>query len=239
MNKTAAVLYSGGKDSTYTIQRLRERGFRVVCLITITSENPDSYMFHTASIGITDLASKALDLPLIRGQTRGEKESELVDMKSSVVEARRQFHFDVLGCGGLASLYQKTRIEKIARECGLESEAPLWELDQFAYLDTLLSNNYRFILTSVSAEGLGKEWLGREIDQSAAEELKSLSKKNRFNAALEGGEGESLVLDCPLYQKSRIKITHSSVTWKGFRGVLNIEEVELEPKHNSDSGPQV
>ena len=53
--KSVAVLYSGGKDSTFAIDLLRRDGFQVSCLITLFSENPDSYMLHTANLNLVEL----------------------------------------------------------------------------------------------------------------------------------------------------------------------------------------
>jgi diphthine-ammonia ligase len=45
-----AVLFSGGKDSTYATYLAKKEGYTISCLISIISENPESYMFHTPSI---------------------------------------------------------------------------------------------------------------------------------------------------------------------------------------------
>ncbi|MCL4517900.1 MAG: diphthine--ammonia ligase [Thaumarchaeota archaeon] len=230
MGVSAAVLYSGGKDSTFTVQKLRERGFEVVCLVTVFSENPDSYMLHTSNIEMTDLASRALEIPLLVGHTKGHKEEELEDMRTAILKAKEEFHFEVLGCGGLASNYQKSRIDILAEECDLVSEAPLWGIDQISYLRTLISQKYSFIMTSVSAEGLDASWLGRIIDEKALAELELLSIKYGFNVALEGGEGETLVLDCPIYPRNRIKIVQSHVQWEKGRGILKIADAKLVSK---------
>jgi diphthine-ammonia ligase len=70
------VLFSGGKDSCYALFKAGKE-HEIVCLITMASDNPDSYMFHTPNIEMTKLQSEALDIPLISGRTKGEKEEEL------------------------------------------------------------------------------------------------------------------------------------------------------------------
>ncbi|MGI0092336.1 MAG: diphthine--ammonia ligase [Nitrososphaerales archaeon] len=228
--KDAAVLFSGGKDSTYTIDRLSAQGYRISCLVTLFSKNRDSYMLHTASIQLAELCSKALEIPIVIGYTNGNKEEELEDIADVVRSARAKYEFDALGCGGIASNYQKVRIEKIATELGLKAEAPLWGIDQGEYVQNLIESGYRFILTSVSAAGLDAGWLGKEIDQDSARALIELSSKFRFNAALEGGEGETLVLDCPIFPRNRIRIVGSRKIWNGYQGRLEIMKAELERK---------
>ena len=67
------VLYSGGKDSTYALDLADRDENKVVCLISIKSENKDSYMFHTPNIDITSLQSKSLDIPLIKKNDKRKK----------------------------------------------------------------------------------------------------------------------------------------------------------------------
>jgi diphthine-ammonia ligase len=228
--QSAAVLFSGGKDSTYAISELRKRGYVVACLITLVSENADSYMLHTANIRWAELAAQALELPLVLGKTKGEKELELQDIEDAVDRAKKKFDFQMLASGGIASEYQKSRLAQIARATKLTSVNPLWGIDQKEYLLRIVRDGFRFILTSVSTYGLDEQWLGREINSGSAEELVRLSEKFHFNASLEGGEGETLVLDCPLYRRNRIEIVSSYKTWDGFRGKLEIQKVELIPK---------
>ncbi|MEM4243462.1 MAG: TIGR00289 family protein, partial [Candidatus Bathyarchaeia archaeon] len=72
------VLFSGGKDSALALHKAAESA-EIVCLITLVSENKESFMFHTPNIAITALQAEALGLPLIRKVTKGEPEKELKD----------------------------------------------------------------------------------------------------------------------------------------------------------------
>ena len=54
-----------------------------------------------------------------------------------------------------------------------------------------MKNNFRFIIVSVSADGLDDSWLGKEIDKRNLEKLEKFSKKFGFNLNFEGGEGRN------------------------------------------------
>ena len=69
------VLFSGGKDSTLALHKTAEKE-QVTCLITLRSKNPESYMFHTPNISLTELQAQALGAPLITKETYGKKEEE-------------------------------------------------------------------------------------------------------------------------------------------------------------------
>ena len=77
----AAVLFSGGKDSTMAVYNALENGDDVSYLLAVKSANDESYMFHVPNIHLTDLLSEAMDIPIITVVTDGIKEAELEDLK--------------------------------------------------------------------------------------------------------------------------------------------------------------
>jgi diphthine-ammonia ligase len=228
--KRIGMMYSGGKDSTYSLAKLLEQGYDVSCLITVISDNKESYMLHTQDIEMTKLTSEALNLPIVLGHTKGMKEEELKDIKQTILLAIENFGIEGIGTGAIASQYQKTRIDSIGSDCGLSVLSPLWGIDQRTYMRTLVFELYRFILTSVSCEGLNESWLGRELTIADIDELQHLSSKYGFNIAFEGGEAETLVLDCPLYSQKRLRILDSRIKWNGYFGSLDIKRAVLENK---------
>jgi diphthine-ammonia ligase len=225
-----AVLYTGGKDSTYICGELLRDGYTVSCLVTVKSINQASYMLHTSNISMTKLGAAALELPIIYGETQGNKESELYDISETIRRAQVEFEFSAIASGALASNYQKQRIERIAKSLDLGTLSPLWGRDQAEYLTSVVSEGYNFVLTSVSCYGLDESFLGRVITPILAEKIIKRSKQFKFNPAFEGGEAETFVLDCPLFRDKRIKIVESRIEWDGYSGSLAIQNALLEQK---------
>lgn len=199
-----AALFTGGKDSTYAVYLARQQGHEIICLITLESENPDSYMFHTPAIELTRLQAEAMGLPIVFGKTKGVKEEELVDLEKAIVKAKEKLEFEGLVTGALFSEYQSSRIKRICDKLGLECISPLWHKSQEEEMRELLDNGFEFILTAVAAYGLDKSWLNKIIGYDDLERLKSLKEKIGVNYAGEGGEFESLVLDCSLFKKKLV-----------------------------------
>lgn len=56
----SAVLFSGGKDSVMALNYAINNGDDVEYLLSIKSENDESYMFHVPNIHLTDLISQAV-----------------------------------------------------------------------------------------------------------------------------------------------------------------------------------
>jgi diphthine-ammonia ligase len=222
------VLFSGGKDSTFAAY-IASKTDQLECLITLSPSRQDSYMFHYPNIRWTALQSASMKLPQIMASTEGLKEKELDDMKEAIRLAREKFEIEGVYTGALVSVYQKSRVERVCSELGLVAISPFWHTDPETHLKNLLTNEFSTIFTSVSALGLDQSWLGRKLDEEAIEDLLILQQKYGLHAALEGGEGETFVLDCPIFEK-KIEIMSTEVHWFGDSGFLEIKEAKLVQK---------
>ena len=220
-----AALFSGGKDSTFAIYLAERAGHEVTRLLTVHSKNPESYMYHTPNISLTLLLSRAMGKELVTIESKGEKEKEVQDLETLF----SGLNVDGVVCGAVASEYQKQRVENVCRKLGLQLIAPLWHQDPEKLLRELLKAEFEIIITHVAAEGLNENWLGRKIDEKCIDDLKELNKKYGIHMSGEGGEYESLVLDCPLFQK-RLNIVKYKKVWSGNSGTLFIEDAKLTDK---------
>jgi ABC transporter with metal-binding/Fe-S-binding domain ATP-binding protein len=222
------VLFSGGKDSTLALHKAAETD-EVTCLITVVSKNPESYMFHTPNIGLTELQAEALGLPLLTKVTEGRKEEELKDLEQAIAEAMGKFRIKGVVTGAVESVYQSERIQQICNRLGIGCFSPLWKRNQKALLEELVEKHFKVIITGVFAYPLDETWLGKEINAELIEKLVSLHRKFGLSPSGEGGEIETTVLDAPLFKK-RIEILDYSVEAKGNCGVFRIKKARLSPK---------
>ena len=222
-----AALFSGGKDSIYAIWKAQQEGHEIAYLCTIHSKNLESYMYDTSNIGLTVMQAEAMSMRLVSKESTGEKEKEVHDLEILLKE------LDVEGvvCGALASNYQKKRVEKVCKKLNLKLLAPLWHTDLKAYLESLVKDGFEVIITRVQAAGLTKKWLGRKLDSSAIGELVELEKKHKLSIVGEGGEFETKVLDCPLFNR-KLVVTKTEVEWdeKTASGSLLIKDAKFIDK---------
>lgn len=209
-----ALLFSGGKDSVYAGYLAKNYSHSIECLVSIFSENKESYMFHTPSISKVEKQSEVMNIPLIFQKTKGKKESELKDLKKALILAKKKFGVEGVVTGAIQSVYQSSRIQKICDELNLKCFNPLWQKNEEEYLEELLRENFKVVIVGVFAYPLDKSWLGREIDKNFIEEIKELNKKYKIHVAGEGGEFESFVLDCPLFSKE-LKIISKEIIEEG------------------------
>jgi asparagine synthase (glutamine-hydrolysing) len=228
-NLRLAALVSGGKDSLYAMHIMHKQNYKIGCLVTIKSKNPDSYMFHTPAIDIVDYQAESLGIPLIKAETSGRKEEELSDLRKALDFAKKRHKIDGVITGALYSTYQRDRVEKICDELGLKIFSPLWHMNQETEMKEILENGFHFILTKIAADGLDRSWLGKQITHSDIVRLARLNKKIGLNVAGEGGEFESLVIDMPMFTR-KLKVTGRPVMENTCTGVFEIEKVVLEAK---------
>ena len=217
-----ASLFSGGKDSVYSAHLAKQEGNELACLITIHSENPDSFMFHTPSIEKTKAQAKVMEIPLITAKTKGNKEEELKDLEKAIKEAKKTYKIKGITTGAIHSEYQASRIQKICDKLKIKCINPLWHKDETEYLKELIKNKFKVIITGVAAYPLDETWLGREIDNSFITDVKELKSRYKIHPAGEGGEFETFVLNCPLFKKS-LKITNKTISGKDNAWRMEIE----------------
>jgi len=222
------VLFSGGKDSTLALHMAAQKE-EVACLITLISENKESYMFHTPNIDVSALQAVALGLPRVAKTTKGEKEKELVDLEEAITQAAKEYQIEGVVTGAVESVYQAERVQRICNELGLWCFNPLWKHDQKALLQELLEKGFKVIISGVFAYPLDETWLGKQLDTNMIDKLVNLQGKYGLSPSGEGGEIETTVLDAPMFRK-KIEILEAKNEFKGNSGTFKILSARLTPK---------
>lgn len=208
-----AVLFSGGKDSVYATGWAMDQGMEPI-LVTV---EPIEYsmMFHHPNIDATKLQAQALGLEQVFVKATDENYHE------KLLEVIGKLNVEGIVSGAIASTYQKSRIEKLANELGIQVLSPLWHREKELLPEIL--EKFEVYVSAVSAQGLGPELLGKPLTE--------LTKRNipGIHPMLEGGEGETFVCDAPFFKK-RIVIEEWDKSWDGVRGVAKIIKAKLVEK---------
>jgi len=220
-----AALVTGGKDSALALYRALKLGYEVKFLVTMLPQREDSWMFHFPNIHLADLFAKAVEIPLVKAETVGIKETELKDLKKLLAT------LDVEGVvsGAISSRYQKERIDRVCQDLNLKSVAPLWQEDSMRLLKEIINLDFEVIIVGVYAYGFDQRWLGRKIDSTALKNLVELNDKYQISLVGEGGEYETLVLDAPFFNK-RIQVLQTERIWENYSGYLLVKEAKLVEK---------
>jgi len=225
-----AALYSGGKDGTFAILRAKEMKHEIACLITMHPAADDSLLFHYPNSRVTKYLAEAMQIPLIEFTVNGRsKDEETRALEEALAQAKSLYGIQGIVHGGISSKYQKQAFEETCTPRGLAAVAPLWNAEPVKYMNELVRRGFKITIVGVAAMGLGKEWLGKQLSKGALAKLAALSRKHGFNLTFEGGEGETLVTDCPLFRK-KLRVKAANTHWDGQRGIFEILDVALVEK---------
>ena len=214
-------MFSGGKDSTYALYWAVNQGWDVEALVSLSPERDDSYMFHKPCVELAKLQAECMGFPLFEAVVSGVKEKEVGELELVL----SKLDVDGVVSGAVASEYQKTRVDSVCHNLGFKSFAPLWHKKPAQLLREILHAGFEVMVVSVSAYGLGEEWLGKILTEDDVRRLQELEKKYGVNSCGEGGEFETLVLGGPFHNK-RIAIRQSKRLWGGQSGTLTVLKAE-------------
>lgn len=221
------ALISGGKDSFYNIHHCLTQGHELVALGNLYPENTeqdeiDSFMFQTVGHDIINYYSQCLDVPLYRQAIKGgsknqaleytKTEDDEIEDLSQLIETIVSKHPDVeaVSCGAILSQYQRTRVENICDRFGLTSLAFLWQRDQDQLMREMCASELDARIIKVAAVGLDSKHLGKSITELYPFLVK-LNEMYEVHVCGEGGEFETIVLDCKFFNKKKLEMTESAV----------------------------
>ncbi len=213
----AVALFSGGKDSTYSIYKTSKK-YNISTLVSVKAKK-GSHMYHIPGIDLTSQLAKAMEKDI--KTIKIEDEDEITPLFNLL----KEINPEVVISGAIESKYQKNRIKNICNKINAECLTPLWRTDPFKTLEKIVEK-FKIIIVGVAAEGLDKKWLGRIMTKKTIEDLKQLNKEKGIHPLGEGGEYETLVLAGP-HMKGELEIEFEK-KWDGIRGNLNIKNTKIK-----------
>ncbi len=220
-----ASLYSGGKDSTFSLYLAEQMGHDVPYLVNVVPEDAASWIFHTPNLSLVPLMAESMGKELVTAGSTGTEEGDMDGLRLAL----RGLDVEGVVSGAIWSDYQWDRMNVVCGELGLKLIAPLWRKDQDMLMDQFLDSGIRAVIAGCYAEGLGEEWLGREIDAEAVEELKAVRARTGISIMGEGGEYESLTLDSPMHSRP-LEILEAEREWSRQGGTLRVLKARLQER---------
>jgi len=191
-----ALMYSGGKDSTFALEFIKSKGWNLKYLLSVKPTRTDCFLFHYATVEHTPKIAKMLNFPhhLISCDIADPKgEANLIKefVEKNKVEAL------ILGGTGL----QETQIRSLQEAMlplGVEVFAAHAGEDHGEVFKQMLDNGYEILISQVASDGLMK-WLGKILTKDNFNELAKDSFKYGFHVGFEGGYADTFILNCPLF----------------------------------------
>ncbi|PAV20984.1 meiotically up-regulated 71 [Pyrrhoderma noxium] len=252
------ALLSGGKDSCFNLVCCSQNGHELTAAASLGpgqgKEEIDSFLYQTVGQDAIELVAGALDVPLYRkvisgsaveqggeygsregGQSSGGvKGDETEDLYELLLEIKNR-HPEIHGVsvGAILSNYQRVRVEHVCQRLSLTPLCFLWQRDQEELLSEMIEARVEAVLIKVAGIGLKPVHLGKTLEEMQPT-LLHLNNLYGLHVCGEGGEYETLTLDCPLFKKRIVlreveAVIHSD---SGFATVayIRVKKASLEPK---------
>ena len=168
-----ASLYSGGKDSAFSLYLAEQQGHDVPYLVNIVPDDRASWIFHTPNLNTVPAMAESMGKKLVLGHSTGEEGSDMEGMR----RALEGLDVEGIVTGAIWSDYQWDRMNMVCGDLGLKLIAPLWRKDQDMLMDQMLDAGIEAVIVGCYAEGFDESWLGRPIDAETVKDLKRLRAK--------------------------------------------------------------
>jgi uncharacterized protein (TIGR00290 family) len=212
-----AVSWTGGKDGCFACYKTMLEGFEVAYLLNFKDLTKTAS--HNLNQDLLSAQSRAIGIPVLQiGFHSYEQEfkSAIRDLndRSAGIEGAVFGHIGT----------HRNLVDRICRDLGIELLLPLWNRDSESILKDFIDAGFEAIVVSAKADLLGKEWLGRTIDEEFVSDLRS--SHDGLDVCGEYGEYHTFVIDGPLF-RHRIRIIKSETIVKDGYWFLDISKIEV------------
>lgn len=215
------MLWTGGKDSGLALHESARDGCRVRSLATFAPPEPN---FLAHPLEFSSMQARALDLPhrVVSVSPPFEQSYE-----AGLRTLRDEMGIDCVITGDIAEVDGYPNwIRARGRAVGMEVETPLWGRDRETLLRAFLERGFEACISCVDTRWLDGSWVGRELDERAVGELKSVGKRTGMDLTGENGEYHTMLVDGPQFRQ-RIEIRSYSILTTGSLAFMKTQDLGL------------
>ncbi|MFB6200190.1 MAG: diphthine--ammonia ligase [Candidatus Nanohaloarchaea archaeon] len=209
--KNAAVMWSGGKDSAYGLEKVLKRNdIEVKKLITTVSQKKDRITIHGVRNQLIEKQADRLGIKLQKievPENLDEQEyNQLIKNKLRQLNLQNIVYSDIF----LDDVREKK--ETRLKELGLNGIWPLWDEDTSKLSREILETGIKARVVAVDGDRLEKQATGREYNKKFIRDY-----KDTIDPCAEEGRFHTFVHDSPSFS-SPIKIKNGEVVEKTANG---------------------
>lgn len=195
--QNAAMLWTGGNDSSMALYEADQNGYCVRCLVTFAPPEPN---FLAHPLAFIKMQAQALALPhyVLPISAPFEKSYE-----TSLCRLRDEMGISLVVTGDIAAVNGNPNwIRERSRPVGMSVHTPLWGRDRNTLLRQLLDRGFKARFSCVDTRWLDESWIGRELNDLALAELRVIGERTGLDLCGEEGEYHTLVIDGPQFTRA-------------------------------------
>jgi uncharacterized protein (TIGR00290 family) len=222
--KNAAILWTGGKDSSLALFEASRSGYDVRCLVTFAPPDPD---FLAHPLAFMKLQAEALGLP---HHVLPVEEPFAESYETHLRALRSEMGIEAVVTGDIAEVGGSPNwIRERSRPVGMEVHTPLWGRDRQVLLEQLLRHRFTVRFSCVKKRWLAENWVGRTLNEQAIADLRIVRERTGLDLCGEEGEYHTLVTDGPQFSRA-IEVQSYSVRATESLAFMEIHQQTLAPK---------
>lgn len=189
-----ACLWSGGKDSCFACYKAKTSGHEIVVLFNFTDTEGKNSLSHNLPAKLIVKQAELIGIPLVQeAMPEGTYREKFKDL---VFKWKKKAGIRGVVFGDIYLQEHKDWIDEVCGELEVEAIMPLWGRDTKELVLEIINSGFKSILVALKVDLLGKEWLGRGIDNKFIDELNP-----GIDPCGEKGEFHTLVVDGPIFKK--------------------------------------
>lgn len=192
----AFCCWSGGKESSLSCYKvMQSRNKRIAYLLNMISMDGRHSRSHGISSKLLRIQAEAIGVSIIQRRAAwGTYEEEF----KKIVTGFKKEDISTGVFGDIDLQGHRDWVERVCRDTGIKPILPLWKKGREELLKEFIDLGFKAVVCATDASCLGKDWLGRTIDEKFMEDLKAIGN---VDICGEKGEYHSFVFDGPIFKR--------------------------------------
>ena len=222
VTKRVVVSWSGGKDSAWTLYRLRQQPdkYTVIGLLTTINQRFNRIAMHGVRRELLEAQAQAAGLPLWVIPLPSPCTNEHYERRmSNALHFLKRLGIDAIAFGDLHLQDIRQYREAQFKKCGLEFLFPVWGMPTCELAEEMLRSGLRARLSCVDPRAVPADWAGRDYDEKLLTDLPASA-----DPCAENGEFHTFVYSGPMFRTSIPIVNGETVQRDGFvfRDLLSV-----------------
>jgi uncharacterized protein (TIGR00290 family) len=214
MKTSIALSWSGGKDSSLTLQHLRAREHEVAALLTSVTRGYDRVSIHGVRRTLLEAQAAALGLPLIEVWLE-PKSSDAAYQRAFLdaldVVAREHPSVNCIAFGDLYLRDVRDYRDRLLAGTPFHGLYPLWERATRGLAESFIADGFEATLVCVDETQIDARFAGRRFDRSLLADL-----PDSADPCGENGEFHTFVHGGPIFSRP-ISVTRGEIVQREGR----------------------